>query len=148
VVLILALLGSPAALAFDPAAYTEATDTILCDCGCHPQSVAACTCGRAAEVREEIHGMVASGMSGDEVIDDFVARYGEKILISPEATGFNLLVWLGPLALLLGGMLSMLLIVRRWSRRSADGALPAPAAQPAADDPYVARLQREIEDLP
>ena len=31
--------------------YDEAINTILCDCGCHPQTVKECACGRAAEMR-------------------------------------------------------------------------------------------------
>ncbi|HXV75220.1 MAG TPA: cytochrome c-type biogenesis protein CcmH [Candidatus Polarisedimenticolaceae bacterium] len=142
------LAAAPAA-AFDDAAFNEAAGTILCDCGCHPQSVAACTCGRAAEMRDEIRTMVASGMTGRQVIDDFVARYGEKILIAPEATGFNLLAWLGPLGLLVGGLAALVVVVRRLSRRGPAGhAADAPPAAPvAADEPYAARLRREVEEL-
>lgn len=132
--------------AFDQAGFDEAAGQILCDCGCHPQSVAACTCGRAAEMREEIRGMIASGMSGRDVIDDYVARHGEKILIAPEATGFNLLAWIGPMFLLLGGVASLFLLVRRWSRRrDAESDTVTPPAVDA-DDPYAARLRREIEE--
>ena len=144
---VIALALSPSVLAFDAAAFNEAAETILCDCGCHPQSVAACTCGRAAEMREEIRELVVSGMSGEQVIDDYVARYGEKILIAPEASGFNLLVWLGPLALLVLGVASLVLLVRRWSPRpSTEDSQPA-AASVETDEPYLARLRREVEDI-
>jgi hypothetical protein len=85
---------APAALAFDTDGYKLATETILCDCGCHPQSVAACACGRAAEMREEMRGMVEGGMTGEAV-------------------------------------------------EAGDTAPPALEA----DDPYVGKLRRELEDL-
>jgi cytochrome c-type biogenesis protein CcmH len=134
---------------FDPAEFDEAATTILCDCGCHPQSVADCTCGRAAEMREEIRTMVAAGMTGEEVIADYVARYGEKILIAPDASGFNLLAWIGPFLLLFVGVGSLVWLVRRWSRSSPGSpSEDVPAAYaPADDDPYAARLRREIEEL-
>ena len=122
-------------LAFDAAAFNEAAETILCDCGCHPQSVAACTCGRAAEMREDIRKMVVAGMSGREIIDDYVARYGEKILIAPEATGFNLLAWVGPLVLLLAGAASLVLIVRRWSRKDVAASEEPVVTVPAGSSP-------------
>ena len=130
--------------AFDTAGYEKATSTILCDCGCHPQSVHACACGRAAEMREEMHAMVASGMSGDEVIARYVERGGEQVLIVPEAKGFNLLAWLGPLGGLLAASAVLLLVLRRWSgRRAAE--IESIAPTPAADDPYHNRLRDALE---
>ena len=138
---------APAALAFDTDGYKLATETILCDCGCHPQSVAACACGRAAEMREEMRGMVEGGMTGEAVIASYVAQHGEKIRIAPEAHGFNLLAWVGPLILLLAGMVGLVLLIRRWSgRREAEAGDTAPPAL-EADDPYVGKLRRELEDL-
>ena len=48
----------------DQKAYLEVATTILCDCGCHPQSVHACACGRAAEMREEIAAALTRGGPG------------------------------------------------------------------------------------
>jgi cytochrome c-type biogenesis protein CcmH len=134
---------------FDSAGYEKATKTILCDCGCHPQSVADCACGRAAAMREDIRKKIASGMSGEAVIAAYVAEYGEKILITPEASGFNLVAWVGPFVLLALGIAGLILLVRRWSGRlrAEAGAEPAVAVGPPADDAYASRLRREIEDL-
>jgi len=137
---------SPVA-AYDEAEYLEAAETVLCDCGCHPQSVAACACGRAAELREEMRAMVAGGMTGDEVIASYVAKHGEQILIAPDAEGFNLLAWLGPLAMLLVGVVGIVLLVRRWSPKAGSGADDVPRAELAPDDPYVSKLRRELEDM-
>ena len=145
-VLLVAAQLSPV-LAYDEAEYLKAAETVLCDCGCHPQSVAACACGRAAELREEMRAMVAGGMTGDEVIASYVAKHGEQILIAPDAEGFNLLAWLGPLALLLGGVVGIVLLVRRWSPKAGSGADGAPKAELAPDDPYVNKLRRELEDM-
>jgi len=136
----------PAATAFDPAEYGKAAATILCDCGCHPQAVADCTCGRAAEMRAEVRGMIESGMSGEAVIAAYVERYGDKIRIAPTATGFNLLAWLGPLVALVAGLVGVVWLVRRLSRRAADVAPVDAAPPPAGDDAYLARLRREVEE--
>lgn len=158
----LALVGSllvsvPAARAqqqanFDGAGYERAIATILCDCGCHPQSVKECACGRAAQMRDEMRAMVASGMSGDQVIASYVEKHGEQILISPKAEGFNLIAWLGPLAALFVAIGGMTWLVRRWSLpRAADRALDAqdapPPVPPAADEGrYLDRLRRDLEE--
>jgi cytochrome c-type biogenesis protein CcmH len=135
-------------MAYDEAEYLEAAETVLCDCGCHPQSVADCACGRAAELREEMRSMVEGGMTGDEIIAFYVAKHGEQILVAPEATGFNLFAWLGPFVLLLAGGVGILVLVRRWSSSPDTGpAVEYPTVDLPADDPYVAKLRREIEDL-
>ena len=156
-VLALVLVGAAALAApgFDEQGYDLAARTILCDCGCHPQSVHACACSRAAEMRDDVAALIRSGMSGEQVIAKYVAEHGEKIRIVPVARGFNLLAWLGPLVGLLLASVGVALVVYRWSRSR--GPAGAPSADPAApafvapapvagDDAYRARLRRELED--
>jgi cytochrome c-type biogenesis protein CcmH/NrfF len=133
--------------------YLEVATTILCDCGCHPQSVHECACGRAAEMREEIAAAINTGgpggtpQTGTAVIAAYVERHGEKIRIAPTFRGFNLVAWLGPSIGLLAAAIAIALVLRRW-RAGAVPALPAPAGAPlpGADDPYLKRLARELEE--
>ena len=127
--------------------YAKAATTILCDCGCHPQSIHDCACGRAAEMRNEVTGMIRSGMTGDEVIEAYVAEKGEQIRIAPEAEGFNLVAWLGPGLLFLVAAGALLLLLRRWSRSASETRQEAPP-EIDPEDPYVARLKKELEDYP
>lgn len=128
-------------------AYAKAASTILCDCGCPAQSVKECACGRAEEMRQAIAGDAASGKSGDAIIASYVARYGQKILIAPEASGFNLVAWVAPGLGLVFAAVILALVVRRWNRRPP----PARAAgigTPSPDDrEYYARLAKKMEDL-
>lgn len=126
--------------------YDVATRMILCDCGCSPQSVHDCACGHAAEMREEIASAIRSGQTGQQVIDAYVAKYGEKIRIAPTASGFNLLAWLGPGVALLAGGAASVLILRRWKRVSAAPGPGPREAPPAADDPYVARVEQQLKE--
>ena len=141
--------SSPAAeCEFDAAGYGEATRTILCDCGCHPQSVHECACGRAAEMRDEIRRtMVEQCLTGDELVALYVERHGEQIRIAPTASGFNLVAWLGPLVGLGAAALSLLLLLRRWSRRAPGVGEPPPPAESVADDAYRERLRAALERL-
>lgn len=124
-------------------AYDHAVNAILCDCGCPPQSPADCTCGRAAQMRKEIRGLAASGLTGKEIVQRYVDEHGEGIRIVPLASGFNLVAWIGPLVGLAAGLALVFLVVRRWKR--AGGEEPE---SPALDtnDPYINRLRREIEE--
>ncbi len=146
-VAVLLLLGCGLAEAAELSDFDHATSTILCDCGCHPQSVKACACGRAAEMRGEIAAMVDRGMNGEAIVADYVSRFGEKILISPPATGFNLVAWIGPLIALFVAAGLMLMALRRLARRSAAIPKPAGATQIAADDPYQERLRQALKEM-
>jgi len=134
---------------FDSIGYEEAISTILCDCGCHPQSVKACACGRAAEMRDDMRRMIASGMSGEEIIDDYVAKNGEQIRIAPVASGFNLVAWIGPLIGLILACIGLFWLIRHWSKGSSpeDGGASAPVANVAGDDPYREKLRAAMEKM-
>ena len=128
------------------AAYDEAARTILCDCGCHPQSVHDCACARAAEMRKDIRGYAESGMSGAAIIARYVAQYGPQIRVTPTATGFNLLAWVGPFLGLVACTFGLVFVLRRWSRRTAAaGGPPGPATPAVPGDPYDERLARALE---
>lgn len=128
-------------------AYEQAAATILCDCGCHPQSVKECACGHAEEMRVALAADAGSGKSGEQIIAAYVAKYGQKILVSPPASGFNLVAWVGPAIGLLGATIVIVSIVRRWHRASAARPPEIPPAPDANDDAYLARLHRDVEEL-
>lgn len=140
--------------ALDAGEYDEAVRTLLCDCGCHPQSVHDCACGRAAEMRSEIAAEVGSGKTAEQIIE---AR-GEAARIVPTTRGFNLVAWLGPAAGFLIAAGVMIGMLRRWRRTSKEAGGEAggeagageagPYAPLATDDAYLARIRHELEEAP
>ena len=126
-------------------AYEKAASAILCDCGCHPQSVLACACSHAEGMREDIAREANAGRSADEIIAGYVARSGESILVVPKAEGFNLLAWLGPGVALVIAILAIAVVLRRWRSGSASEASAGPAA-PLPADADLAGLRRAIDD--
>jgi cytochrome c-type biogenesis protein CcmH/NrfF len=131
-------------------AYDAAARMILCDCGCHPQSVHECACGRAAEMRDEIRRMADDGLDEDAIVARYVERHGEQIRIAPPATGFNLVAWVGPaLGLGLAGGL-LVLTLRRWQRKAHAQQIldasqsPLPSLDAEAED----RLRRALGEVP
>jgi cytochrome c-type biogenesis protein CcmH len=88
---------------------------------------------------DRVRELVAEGRSDEEIRAYFVARYGEWVLLEPPRHGINWLVWLGPVALLLIG----LLLIGSQMRRPPPEA-PVPPSQKAAD-PYRDAIRAELE---
>jgi cytochrome c-type biogenesis protein CcmH/NrfF len=128
-------------------AYDQAASALLCDCGCHPQSVKECACGRAEELRAALAKEAASGRSGEEIIAGYVAKQGQKILVTPPATGFNLVAWTGPSIGLLGAAVMIALTIRRWHRTSAARPAETVPSASATDEAYLARLRHDVEKI-
>jgi cytochrome c-type biogenesis protein CcmH/NrfF len=127
-------------------AYEYAATKLLCDCGCNPQSIKECACGRAEELRVALAKDAAGGKTGDAIVAAYVAKNGTKILVAPPASGFNLIAWTGPAIGVLAATLMIALMLRRWRRESA--ALPHEAAPvpTAEDDVYLSRLRKDLEE--
>jgi cytochrome c-type biogenesis protein CcmH len=95
-----------------------------------------------------VRELVSTGKSDQEVRDYFVDRYGEWVLLNPTAEGFNLFVWLGPVALVLGGLVVILKQVRRAPETAPVAAAAAPTpSSPEGEtvDPYLQAVRRELE---
>jgi cytochrome c-type biogenesis protein CcmH len=69
----------------------------------------------AQQMRDVVKQQLASGKTDDEVKQFFVGRYGEWILMSPTAHGFNWLVYVLPVFALALGLGLLALAVRRWT---------------------------------
>lgn len=69
----------------------------------------------AQEMKGVVRDQLAAGKSPEEVKQYFVDKYGEWILLEPEASGFNLVVYLLPLAAVLAGGVVIWRAVRKWT---------------------------------
>ncbi len=64
-----------------------------------------------------IRERIAAGDTEQEIKDALVAEFGSGVLATPPKSGFGLVAWLLPLGALVAGVLTVVLLVRRWSRR-------------------------------
>ncbi len=69
----------------------------------------------AQQMRMVVKEQLASGKSPDEVKEYFVSKYGEWILLEPQAHGFNIVIYALPVLLVLGGAVFLVFIVRKWT---------------------------------
>ena len=124
VAILLAVIASHAAPALarpSPEEIERRTDTLAAELRCpvcQQLSVKDSPSRVSLAFRERIRELVAQGRSDQEVRDFFVARYGEWILLSPPKRGIALWVWLTPVMLLAAGLMTVLVAVRRWTRRA------------------------------
>ena len=109
---------------------------------CQNLSVADSPSEMANQMREIVRERLRAGDRPDQVVTYFVDRYGEWILLSPRPQGFNLLVWVAPFAGTFVGLVGLILLMRRWSRRSTSAA-PATPVDPDTRE----RIRREMADL-
>ena len=76
---------------------------------CRNESIDDSNADLARDMRLLVRERLVAGDSNEEVVQYIVDRYGEYVLLTPKATGSNLVLWLaGPLMLLLGGVIGAL----------------------------------------
>ena len=96
-------------------------------------------CGSAIPLREEIQEHLKQGKSQQQIIDAFVAKYGQNILSAPPKTA-----WVTPFAALSCGLILVFFVIKAWTQRrpklapvSSAGAIP---------DAYRDKLEKELKD--
>src|SRR5436190_1410938 len=80
---------------------------------CQNQSIDDSDAPLARDLRLLVRERLQGGDSDGQVIEFLVARYGEFVLLRPRLAWHTALLWLGPPATLIGGMLVLFLVVRR-----------------------------------
>ena len=145
--LTLALLGVGLALPSTAAPVDERTVTEIAAqlrcVVCQSLSVADSPSETAHQMRGLIRERLAAGETPEQVKAYFVEKYGVWILLAPPRRGFSLLVWVIPYAGLLAGLVLVVFVIRRWSRRAPS----APAAPRPVDDAMRQRIQRELAEM-
>ncbi len=119
-------------------------DQLIAPC-CWSQPVSEHDSEVAQQIRTEVASMVASGKSRDEILNVFVARYGERILATPRAKGFNTLVYLLPWAALPIGLWILFLLLKKLKSPAPAPAAPAPL--PGPESRYDDIIEKELREL-
>ena len=106
-----------AALAADPVAekrLQKLSEELRC-LVCQNQTIADSNAELAQDLRREVRTMIKDGKTDKEIVDFMVVRYGDFVLYRPPVKGITLLLWGGPIALLLIG----LFVLQRYLRQRA-----------------------------
>jgi len=99
------------------ARYQNLGGKIMCSCGC-AQMLLKCNhvgCPDSPVQLAELRTAINTGMTDQQVLDSFAAKYGNTVLAAPRTHGFDLVAWIAPFAVLAAALLGTVLLVRHWS---------------------------------
>lgn len=102
---------------------------IHCQCGCN-LDVYTCrttdfSCSVSPAMHADVMGLVTGGHTADEILAAFKAVYGEKVLMAPVKSGFNLVGYTMPFIALAAGGVLVVTLLKKWNAR----AVPAPVSE-------------------
>jgi cytochrome c-type biogenesis protein CcmH/NrfF len=121
---------------------------LMCTCGC-AQLLGECNhvgCPESGHELKELNAAIASGLSDQQILDGFAAKYGATMLAAPPTKGFDLVAWIAPFAVFAAALLGTILLIRRWG--GLRGRKPAAetgelVALDAAEQERMERIRRE-----
>jgi len=89
---------------------------------CESESIADSPAQVARDSYDLIAERVAEGWTDDQIVDFFIATYGESVLLDPRPAGATVILWIAPVAALaIGG----LIVAGRLAGSSSDPSLSA-----------------------
>ncbi len=97
---------------------------------CQNETLADSNAPIARDLRNQIFKLMQEGKSDEEIKQYLVARYSDYILYNPPLKPGTLLLWFGPLLILLGGAGVVLVAIRKRKREG----IPATTVGDSADN--------------
>lgn len=138
---LLALSGASAAAAVTPrTSLAEVEPQVMCVTCNVPLEVAVSPA--ADQERQFISSLIAQGDTVAQIKAKLVAQYGDTVLALPPDRGFNLVVYLIPILVVVLALALVALLLPRWRRNHRDTPAAAPGATPSAAE--AARLDAEL----
>lgn len=118
-----------------------------CQCGCNLDVYTCRTTDFACSVSPAMHadvmGLVSGGYGAQEILAAFKSVYGEKVLMAPGKSGFNLLGYTMPFVALAGGAVLVSALLKRW-KSAAPVALASPVEKVDASEGELAALDAAL----
>lgn len=113
---------------------------------CWAQQVSVHQSPASDEIKQNIRRLLAEGKTSEQVLDSYVAEYGDRILAEPPARGFSRLIYVAPWVFLVASVGLVVVVIRRLRAVS-----PAPAklerAAPAPTEDEADRIDEELRNL-
>ncbi len=128
---------------------------LACNCGC-TLDVFTCrttdfSCTYSPRLHREVLALRQKGLTAQQVLDAFVAKYGEKALMAPKPEGFNLAGYFVPGIAIAAAGVALFAVISRRRAALAEGS-PPPTVEGPGHCPSPEELERlqhalnEVED--
>ena len=95
---------------------------------CQNETLADSNAPIARDLRNQIFQLMQHGQSDEQIKQYLVARYSDYVLYDPPLKAGTVLLWFGPLLILLGGAGVVLMAIRKRSRGSLAADTPSDSA--------------------
>lgn len=82
---------------------------------CQGESIQDSPAELAQQMRAVVRERLRAGETPEQIQAYFVSKYGEWILLEPRMTGLNIALYAWPVALVVGGLVLVVILVRRWT---------------------------------
>lgn len=94
-----------------------------------------------AQIRDEL----SEGWSEQQILDYFVAQYGERVLAEPQRRGFTSLVWALPVIAVLLGVFIVWQVLRGWRKDCSHAPINKPVSNISPET--LARIEKELKEI-
>lgn len=92
---------------------------------CQNETLADSNAPIARDLRNQIFQLMQHGQSDEQIKQYLVARYSDYVLYDPPLKPGTMLLWFGPLLILLGGAGVVLMAIRKRSRAGTAAGIPS-----------------------
>jgi cytochrome c-type biogenesis protein CcmH len=113
---------------------------------CWAQQVSLHQSPAADEIRQNIRRLLAEGKTSQQILDIYVAEYGDRILAEPPAKGFSRLIYVAPWVFLVASVGLVIVVIRRLRAVGPAPAKTETAAAPPSED-EAERIDEELRNL-
>ena len=129
----------------DTPTVSDISKEFICQCGCG-RVLDSHVCETQEAMTALIEQQIADGQTKEQIIQFFVAQYGEEVLASPPKRGFNLTAWILPFAVILGGGGIIYISLKKWVKRGKQSQASVETEE-EEDEKYRHQLEKELDDF-
>lgn len=132
---------APLQTAFSKEQVNKIAGKLIAPC-CWKQTADVHPSASSDKIKAEIENLLLQGKTEEEIINRFVAEYGERIRAIPQPSGFNLMLWIMPSVILIISGLALVLFLRFVSKQKKALTPPLPM-----DESELNRVEKELKEL-
>lgn len=115
---------------------------------CDTRSLDACDTVTCIQWKDQIRDMMVEGYTEAEILDWYVARYGDYVLQEPPTRGWGLVAWLLPIFGFVAAVVWLGFIMKSWSakRSLAVESAARVTANGAEPDRYLSQVEQDLQN--